>query len=894
MYRYIFIVFVLLLPVAVNSQVHGIKGAVIDSDEQLPLPGATVLLTNVKDSLKQEGTITSMAGEFDLSAPSGKYALHISFMGFKPYRDTLLIDGEPLALGTITLWEEAALLDEIQVVSQLAPTFQKGDTVLFNPDAFKVSMDATANDLLLKMPGFFEIEGKLMAMGDTIKEVLVDGKRFFGNNVQEALTKISPGMIEEVEVYQYKSDEAKYSGFEDMNGGQTVNIVTKAKKQHLKMGQVAAGIGKDDRYVGEADYNRYSEKNRLSLNGGINNVNAPILINRSLPSMGGGQATISGNKMENRQLGANYGMMGDNDFNVRYSLSDSDNEKYSTSSREYIAGALNGQANQDESRTNSKRASQRAGLDWSNQANKKFQVRTNFQASSSGSESRSLSNSSTSMNGKLLNENLRINTNDSDNNMLVGRINFIRRLNEKGSAISANVNMNVSQNEGDGSLRSETLNEAGEMVQSVDQRSNNDITNTAYGYGLSYNHALSKKSQLNFGYNYSQRDGESVRKSFNYDEVSGDYTALDTLTSSEFNNASKAHTGKLAFKTGERKSNLYLGVNISQTTLESSEVFPETEHLKEHFLFFEPQVKYSHQTKKKLSLQASYGMSNRNPSLRDLQDIVDNSNPLYISTGNPNLRSSQTHQVSFSMRKSNPVKGTFTSIALRAGVTNNMVTQNRVVAQNDTTVLGDYFLPAGGQFSKAVNLDGYYRVSLNGTFSLPLKKLKSKLNMRTGLSYNRTPNIINNVVDYSNRLNMTQNFTLSSNISEKIDFTLVSNSNFSLVDGQSGSASQSNYFSQRSAINLYYNFYKKFIFKTNTSHTYTGASGSLASNSRLYLNLALSTKVFKSNKGEIILSAYDLANHEDEINRRVDEFSVSESFSPTLNQFYMLSFVYKI
>ncbi|WP_430817883.1 outer membrane beta-barrel protein [Carboxylicivirga sp. RSCT41] len=889
MFRYLFLVFLLLLPVAVIAQGLGIKGVVIDSGEQLPLPGATVLLTNVSDSLVQEGTITSMTGEFDLSAARGKYALQISFMGYKPFRDTLLIEGEPLALGTITLWEEAALLDEIQVVSQLAPTFQKGDTVLFNPEAFKVSMDATANDLLLKMPGFFEIDGKLMAMGDTIKEVLVDGKRFFGNNVQEALTRISPEMIEEVEVYQYKSDEAKYSGFEDMNGGQTVNIVTRAKKEHLMMGELAAGLGKDERYVGEANFNRYSEKNRLNINGGINNVSAPIKINR-----GRGQNAISGNEMESKMLGANYGIMGDNDLNVRYNLSDNENENYSTNSREYVAGALQGQANQAESRTQSKSANQMAGIDWSNQANEKFQLRTSVNAGKTSSESRSLTNSSTYMNGKLLNENLRVNSNEVDKNMLGGRINFIRRLNEKGSAISANVNMNVFQNEGDGSLRSETQNEAGEMVQSVDQRSNNNKTNTAYGYGLSYNHALSKKSHLNFGYNYSQRDGESVRKSFNYDEQSGDYTALDTLTSSEFNNASKVHKGKLAFKTGERKSNLYLGINISQTTLESAEVFPETENLKEHFLFFEPQVKYSHETRKKLSMQASYGMSNRNPSLRDLQDIVDNSNPLYISTGNPNLKSSQTHQVSFSIRKSNPVKGTFTSIALRARVTNNKVAQNRVVAQNDTTVLGDYFLPAGGQFSQAVNLDGYYRVSLDGTFSLPFKKLKSKLNMRTGLSYNRTPTIINNVVNHSNRLNMTQNFTLSSNISEKIDFKIVSNSHFSMVDGQSGSASQSNYFTQSSSINLYYNFYKKFIFKTNTNHTYTGASGNLASNSRLYLNLALSTKVFKNNKGEIILTAYDLANHENEINRQVDEFSVSESFSPTLNQFYMLSFVYKI
>lgn len=234
------------------------------------------------------------------------------------------------------------------------------------------------------------------------------------------------------------------------------------------------------------------------------------------------------------------------------------------------------------------------------------------------------------------------------------------------------------------------------------------------------------------------------------------------------------------------------------------------------------------------------------------------------------------------------------SLNLRGSMTNDMVAQNRVVAQNDTVILGEYLLPAGGQFSAPVNLDGNFSISMFGTLGLPVTKLKSKLNMRTELGFVNAPNIINNVKSYSKRYSMTQNFTLSSNISDKIDFTLLSNSNFSLVDGRKGSAAQSNYFTQRSGINLYYNFYRKFIFKTNTGHTYTGASGSLASNSRLYLNLSLSTKLFKSNKGEISLSGYDLTNSVDEMHRTVDEFSVSESYQPTLNQFVMLSFAYRI
>ncbi len=871
------------------SQTSGIAGLVIDEKEQLPLPGATILLQNLQDSLVQQGTISAVNGQFTLDAEAGPYALQVSFMGFKAYKDTVELTDSRLDLATIILTENTAVLDEINVVSNLAPTFQRGDTTMYNPEAFKVSMDATANDLMLKMPGFYEADGQLLAMGDTIKEVLIDGKRFFGTNVNEALRSIRPEMIEEIEVYQYKSDEAKYSGFEDDKGGQTINIVTRRQLDRMLVGEVAAGVGADNRYVGEASVNRYNEKNRLNLSGGMNNINVPLKVNQGSPHQ-----TLSGNKMERKNVNANYGLMGDQELNVNYAFKDNQAENVSANSREYVSGATAGQANSSKSESENSSLDHQVRINWTNQTSEKYQLTASADLGSSLRENRGVTSSSTSMNGQLLNTSERLNTNSNETNRLGTQLNFIRRLNDEGSAISANVNIGFTQNEGTGSLLAETKNSSNELVQAVNQVSDNEKTNTSFRYGLSYNQALSSKSNLNFGYAYRHRNGKALKESYDFDEVTGEYAQLDSLTSSDFNNASTVHEGRVAFKTGDKKANLYVGFNVSQTLLESEEVFPKAEQLKERFVFFEPQVKYAFQTSKKVSFQASYGMSSRNPSLRNLQSIVDNSDPLYISTGNPNLKSSNTHQARFSVKKSLVEKGVFMSLNFRASLTNNMVAQNRVVAQSDTIIFDKYLLPAGGQFSAPVNLDGNYRLGLFGTIGLPVNKIKSKLNMRTNIGYTQTPNIINNVKSYSKRFNVGQGVTLSSNISEKIDFTVTSYSSYSFVDSKSGKASQSNYFAQKSGINLYYNFYKKFILKTNTGHTYTGASGSLSSNSRLYLNCSLSSKLFKSNRGEISLSAYDLANREDEMVRYVDDFSVSEQYQPTLNQFVMLSFAYRI
>ncbi|WP_289053148.1 TonB-dependent receptor [Carboxylicivirga marina] len=889
MYRLLFILFAIAASTSSYSQTSVVSGLVIDAKERLPLPGATVLLDALNDSLPPQGTITSIDGVFNFNVPPGKHMLQVSFMGFRTFKKNITVTDSVFQVPTIILIEDHEMIDEIQVVSNLAPTFQRGDTLVYNPEAYKVSLDATTSDLLLKMPGFYADGDKMMAMGDTIKEILVDGKRFFGNNVKEALENIPPDMIKKIDVFQYKSDEAKYSGFEDMNGGQTINIITKNQKNSMLVGEVAAGYGKDDRYVGEGKLNRYSETHRFNLNGRHNNVNAPVKINR-----GGGGGTISGNEREQTQLGANYGYTGEQDFNVRYNFNDNQSENYSSNSREYVAGALAGQYNSNERRSNSSVQGHNAGLQWTNHASEAFKLTVSANMGQNTNENQSLNLSETYKDDVLLNKNTGVNSNLGESNTFGGQVNVIRRLNDKGSALSANAGVNVSQSTGHGQQWSETINSAGETVQAINRQAESNNDGSTFKAGLTYNHAISEYSQLNMGYSISQRQGQSQKQSFDYDEDSQSYSRLDSLTSSDFNNVSTSQRARLAFKTGGEKTKLYLGLALSQNMIQSEEVFPEVEQLKETFRFIEPQVKYSYKQSKKINWQASYGMSSSNPSLRSLQDVVDVSNPLNISTGNPNLKSSSRHRARVSMRRSSPQKGVFTSVNFTASLTNDMVAQNRVVAQNDTIVLGEYFLPAGGQFSQPVNLDGNYRLGLDFTAGLPVNKLKSKLNMRSGVNYSRMPNLINGVVDYSKRLNLSQSFTLGSNINEKIDFTIRTSSNYSMVDNRGGGSSQSNYFTQNSGINLYYNFYKKFIFKTNTSHSYTGASGSLASNNRFNLNVALSSKLFKNNKGEIIFTAYDLTNNQDELRRTVDEFSITESYSPTLNQFYMFSFVYRI
>ncbi len=866
-----------------------VKGTVLDYKTQNPLPGATIYLENLSDTLKSIGAITDYDGKINLTINQGVYHLNISYLGYTNFNDTINVNQETFLLDTIKLQEKKSIIKEVDVVSNLAPSFQKGDTTIFNPEAFKVSLDATAGDLLLKMPGFYHIEGKLIAMGDTIKEVLMDGKKIFGENISQALEMIPPKIIKKIEVYQYKSDETKHSGFEENTEGKTVNVITNLKTEDFIRAEVGAGKGKDNRCVGEAYYRRFSEKKRVGVNASKNNISVPLKINRF-----GGQNSISGDKVKNNNINANVGLSKASDINFNYAYNDSENESQNSFNREYVAGSLNGRKLYNINYSNNETKNQRASLNWNTHKVSKYMITSSIQYTSNNAENNSSSQSETLQNNDLINSTDNNNVSDNSSLLVDGNINITRKLNKKGTSIATNVQYTYNSSQNNYKQNSETINEEDITTQSIDQLSNRENLNKNLSIGLSFNEKLGKNGHLSVGYRFLNYIQESDKRTYDFDKNVQQYNQLDSLTSSNYNNFNYIHVTKLGYRVKQKNIRTYIGIDYKNTTMKSKETFPEHFVLKKHFNSFSPQINLSYTSEKKKNYTLNYGMNQQIPSLQSLQDVVDNSNPLYISSGNPNLKPAFSHNIVFSFFSSNTKKSSLTTIQMRASMINNMVSQNRIVAVNDTVILGSYELPAGGQFSQPININGRYTLAISSTFSFPVKKLKSNLNSRTEIRYSHSPNILNNIKNYSNQSSATQNFTLSSNINEKIDFTITSTSSYSIVNNNSGTTNQLGYITQNSGVNLYWNFYKNFIFKTNTSQLFSESSGSLASNNKWYINLCLSKKLFKKNQGDISLSVYDIANNKDDVIRTVDDLYIAESYRKTLNQFYLVSFTYSL
>jgi hypothetical protein len=270
----IFLVLVLaFISQGLSAQYWVVKGTVADSTDQVPLFAATVVLKNKADStLKVK--ITDQEGAFRITGVvDGSYELSISFVGFKTFRKTLEVQDKSTDLGTILMEVDAKAMAGVTVEGINQRVIQNGDTVEMNAIAYKVNPDATAQDLLEKMPGVVIQNGQVQAQGENVTRVLVDGREFFGQDPSAALTNLPAEIIEKIQVYDEASDQAQFTGFNDGETTKTLNIITKASMRNGTFGKVYAGAGSDNIYNTGGSINLFREKSRLSVIGQMNNIN---------------------------------------------------------------------------------------------------------------------------------------------------------------------------------------------------------------------------------------------------------------------------------------------------------------------------------------------------------------------------------------------------------------------------------------------------------------------------------------------------------------------------------------------------------------------------------------------------------------------------------------------
>ena len=190
------------------SQTFPVTGIITDAKDNSVLPGATVMLIRLPDSVRTV-SITDNAGAFSFQPAAGQYMLRASFLGFQALQRRVVVADKPVALGNLALQVNTTSLKEVQITERVPTAVQKGDTTEFNSKAMKVNKDANSDELVEKVPGVVIQDGKVTARGQDVKKVRVDGKEFFGDDAMATLKNLPADVVDKIQLVEEQSEQAR-------------------------------------------------------------------------------------------------------------------------------------------------------------------------------------------------------------------------------------------------------------------------------------------------------------------------------------------------------------------------------------------------------------------------------------------------------------------------------------------------------------------------------------------------------------------------------------------------------------------------------------------------------------------------------------------------------------
>lgn len=913
MSKIIFMFCVVLSSVAIAQQ--SIEGTIVDPSDNSPLIGVNLLLANQADSTDRYYATSGIDGSFKFSkVKTGTYTLTGSYVGYIKLERSIKVEKRDINLGSVNMEQDAEMLEELKIVGETPMSVQIGDTTQFNAQAFKTNPDASAEDLVRKMPGITVENGTIKAQGEDVGRVLVDGKPFFGDDPSSSLRNLPAEIIDKVQVLDQLSEQAQFTGYDDGNRTKTINIVTKPNTNKGVFGRISGGYGNDDRYGIGGNLNIFNGDRRLTVLGMANNVSQLNFASEDLSAASGGRGRGGrggmmggGNFFVGQQsgftttqsAGLNFSdKWGDKvDISGSYFFNHTNNTNSTLLNREYFLAADSSQYYTENSQSERGNYNHRVDLrvDYRIDSSNSITIRPRLSVQQSDSRS-GVAGQTSFLGGELINS--------MDNNQLssTAAFNFSNDMlyrhsfGKAGRTISLNLNTEIGRNEGESSLEAVNSYYTGDFdrIEVVDQETENNSDRNRITANAVYTEPVGEKSQLMLEYQISYDESNSGKSVFDLRQEGGEGREIDSTLSNNFENTYVTNRAGIGYSTRGEKSRLRVGLNYQEATLSGTQLFPFHAETQKTFGNLLPSLMYNYEFSKQDRLNIFYRTSTSAPSISQLQNVIDNSNPLQLRTGNPDLQQRYSHMLMARFSSTNPKKSSNTFAMINASYTTDYITNATYTAQSDSLLTDGIMLYKGSRLIKPVNVGSSWSVRSYFSYGTPIAALKSNLNLGTGISYSNTPGLINTSKNTSETVQLNQTLTLSSNISQNLDFTLSSAAYYNIVKNTLQPTLNNNYFSQTNGVKFKWIFWKGFTIEQDLTHTWYAGLGDEFDRSVLLMNIGIGKRLFKGDRGEIKISVYDVLNQNDNIQRTVNETYIEDRRTQSIQRYAMLTFSYNL
>ncbi len=941
--RRIFFAVCLMLSASMAASAQGIKitGTLVDRDTKEGVMLATVQMLK-PDSTYVSGVLSDEKGNFSIEASAtGSYILKFTSVGYTPLTKTVKVDGKKdIALGKITFNADAIMLKGATVVGQAARVTVQEDTFVYNASAYRTPEGSVVEELVKRLPGAqVSDDGTITINGKEVKKVLVDGKEFMTGDTQTALKNLPTSIIDKIKSYDEKSDLAKVTGIDDGEEQTVLDFGIKKGMNKGVFGNVDASVGTQDRYAERLMGALFKDKTRVMLMGNLNNVN-----DRGFPGGGGGGRFGRGAQGLNtsKMAGANFNLEPSSklklDGSVRWNHSNGDKRtEQSVENFVSTAGSFSNSLNQNYTRSDNWNARMR--LEWTPDTMTNIMFRPSFSYSksdglTSGTSasynedpysyvSDPLSQESISImdeKGLMVNHRENSSITYSDNLSIGAMLQLNRKLNSKGR--NATLRTDISYGEGD----SKSLSTSNVHLYQVEDAFGNDSTyqtnrfNTTptktlnYSVQFTYSEPVFKAMFLQLSYKFNYKYNKSDRSTFDFSNVDGNmfagvdnvYRGWDNYLSrldqpldnyldeslsrySEYKNY--IHEIQLMLKVIREKYRLNVGVMVQPQKTRFIQRYQgiNTDTVR-NVVNVTPTLDFRYRFSKLSNLRINYRGTTSQPSMTDLLDIRDDSDPLNITMGNPGLKPSFTNTLRLFFNNYTQEHQRATMVHLNYSNTRNSIS-NMVTYDEET----------GGRTTRPENINGNWNISGALMFNTALDSVGYwTVSTFTNVRYNNYVGYLALDQYSGSRKNTTKTTTIGEQLTASFRNSWLEVSLDGSVDythTRNLLQSQNNLDTWQFAYGGYFSLYLPWGMSLSTDlhqNSRRGYNDSSMNTNELIWNMQLSQSFLKGNALTVSLQLYDILNEQSNFSRTINAMQRSDTRYNSINSYAMLHAVYRV
>lgn len=893
-----------------NGQSKGkLVGNLADSLSKQPLSHATIALYKAADSSLLTYQISTTTGLFEFTDIPVDVPLKvvITYIGYQVYRkDFVCLSTSPVfKMGEINLQPTSQQLQDITVSYEIPPVVIKKDTIEFNAASFKTLPNALVEDLLKKLPGFMvDKDGNLTINGKPVNRILVEGKSFFGDDPKIAMENLPADIIRKIQVYADKEQEDRNLGSNSNNIGNVINLTLRPDAKKGMFGKLYAGAGTTQRYEAGAIVNMFRDTLQVSALGFSNNLNRSSFSLADVNNIGG----FSRGGASNSSVSADGGLAingisfgGPTDgvqktFGGGINMNNDWGKKLSANLQYFhgdIQTKLNNQSNvlqsvDDSSFTtrsdyyaNKEAVINRLGgkLSWHPNRSNLVEYKPSLIFSKGASYATSATNSvgpTDSINSGIAADEVK------DKKAVYNHTIYAFHQFKNGRrrlSVFQTLALNSSNNADTTVASNIFYNNHPPTSDTLDQLRTVNNVNNYLTNDINYTEPIGKRSSLYISdaVNWSHDNNEV--NNFNKEPVSGKYVVFNPAYSNSLLRKAFNNTLQGSFAFWLRSVYFRAGLNWQVRNIESYYSNPtQTIHQSENEYL--PFVKVWYK-----NMQFAYETSTDLPAASDIQIVPNNSNPLYVIYGNPELKQIRTSRFSFTDQQYSTKHRTYFSVDLSAAIIQDQIVYAQTIS------------PEGVQSIKPFNKDGLFDISESMIFK---KQLEKKADRQVNFDFVLLANYKKNYLVNNNEPTWVDNFLINPkigmtiNLEDKLEIDQYIEQTFTSSHFTNSSFQPLNNKTQSFFTDVNIRYIKNYIVQSSLTYIYNSAMTDGIPKSNARWNVSLSRMLFKNNAGQLKLAVYDVLNQGINVSRSVSYNYVKEMKTNVLNRYFLVTFIYNL